>query len=139
MSLFENSILLGIIVKQSIKGTIFVYLGVLLGFITTAILFPRIYSPAENGLSKDDEVLTINGQPVSEDTKEWGGSQELLMLTVKRWGRVVAVSLNSNEHGNYFSDYVLVRNREASEKESVNFEKWLGGVKTKEDLLHRKG
>ncbi len=96
-------------------------------------------SPAENGLSKDDEVLTINGQPVSEDTKEWGGSQELLMLTVKRWGRVVAVSLNSNEHGNYFSDYVLVRNREASEKEGVNFEKWIGDVKTKGNSLHSKG
>jgi len=52
LSLFENSILLGIIVKQSVKGTIYVYLGVLLGFITTAILFPRIYSPAEVGLLK---------------------------------------------------------------------------------------
>ncbi len=52
MSLFENSILLGIIVKQSVKGTIYVYLGVLLGFITTAILFPRIYSTTEIGLLK---------------------------------------------------------------------------------------
>ena len=52
MSLFENYILLGIIVKQSVKGTIYVYLGVLLGFVTTAILFPRIYSPAEVGLLK---------------------------------------------------------------------------------------
>jgi O-antigen/teichoic acid export membrane protein len=43
---------LGIIVKQSLKGTIFVYLGVLLGFITTAILFPRIYSTTEIGLLK---------------------------------------------------------------------------------------
>ena len=52
MSLFENSILLGIIVKQSIKGTIYIYLGVLLGFITTAILFPNIYKPAQVGLLK---------------------------------------------------------------------------------------
>ena len=52
MSLFANSILLGIIVKQSVKGTIYVYLGVLLGFITTAILFPRIYSTTEVGLLK---------------------------------------------------------------------------------------
>jgi O-antigen/teichoic acid export membrane protein len=43
---------LGIIVKQSVKGTVYVYLGVLLGFITTAILFPRIYSTAEVGLLK---------------------------------------------------------------------------------------
>ena len=52
MSLFENSILLGIIVKQSVKGTIYVYLGVLLGFITTAILFPHIFSKKEIGLLK---------------------------------------------------------------------------------------
>ena len=52
MSLFANSILLGIIVKQSVKGNIYVYLGVLLGFITTAILFPRIYSTTEVGLLK---------------------------------------------------------------------------------------
>ncbi len=43
---------MGIIVKQSIKGTIYLYLGVLLGFVTTAILFPRIYSTAEVGLLK---------------------------------------------------------------------------------------
>ncbi|MCK9639580.1 MAG: polysaccharide biosynthesis C-terminal domain-containing protein [Prolixibacteraceae bacterium] len=43
---------MGIIVKQSVKGTIYVYLGVLLGFITTAILLPRIYSTTEVGLLK---------------------------------------------------------------------------------------
>ncbi len=43
---------MGIIVKQSVKGTIFVYLGVLLGFITTAILFPNIYSRTEVGFLK---------------------------------------------------------------------------------------
>jgi len=43
---------LGIIVKQSVKGTIYVYLGVLLGFITSALLFPRIYSTTEVGLLK---------------------------------------------------------------------------------------
>jgi len=52
LSLFENYILLGIIVKQSVKGTIYIYLGVLLGFVTTAILFPHIYSKAEIGLLK---------------------------------------------------------------------------------------
>lgn len=43
---------MGIIVKQSVKGTIYTYLGVLLGFITTAVLFPRIYSTEEVGLLK---------------------------------------------------------------------------------------
>lgn len=48
----ENSILLGIIANQSIKGTIYTYTGVLLGFITTAILLPRIYSTSQIGLLK---------------------------------------------------------------------------------------
>ena len=43
---------MGIIQKQAIKGTIYSYLGVLIGFITTGILFPRILTTDENGLLK---------------------------------------------------------------------------------------
>jgi len=41
---------LGVIQKQSISGTIYSYLGVLLGFITTGWLFPRILSTEQVGL-----------------------------------------------------------------------------------------
>jgi O-antigen/teichoic acid export membrane protein len=40
----------GIIQQQSIKGTIYSYLGVALGFVTVGILFPRIFSTEEVGL-----------------------------------------------------------------------------------------
>ncbi len=43
---------MGIIQKQAIKGTFYSYLGVVIGFITTAILFPRILSTDEIGLLK---------------------------------------------------------------------------------------
>jgi O-antigen/teichoic acid export membrane protein len=43
---------LGIIVKQSVKGTIYTYIGVVLGFATTGILMPRIYSTDQIGLTK---------------------------------------------------------------------------------------
>ena len=43
---------MGIIVNQSVKGTAYVYIGVLLGFITTGILLPRIYSTDQVGLLK---------------------------------------------------------------------------------------
>lgn len=43
---------MGIVFRQSLKGTIYVYIGVLLGFITTAILFPRIYTTEQVGLLK---------------------------------------------------------------------------------------
>lgn len=43
---------MGIIQTQTIKGTIYSYLGVGIGFIITAILFPRILSSEEIGLFK---------------------------------------------------------------------------------------
>jgi len=41
---------MGIIRKQSIAGTFIAYIGVILGFITTAILYPEVLSKAEIGL-----------------------------------------------------------------------------------------
>ncbi len=41
---------MGIIQKQSIKGTIYSYLGVLIGFVTTGLLFPKILLTSEIGL-----------------------------------------------------------------------------------------
>jgi O-antigen/teichoic acid export membrane protein len=43
---------LGIIQKQAIRGTIYSYLGVLVGFLTTGLLMPRVFTTAENGLLK---------------------------------------------------------------------------------------
>ncbi len=41
---------MGIIKNQSISGTIYSYVGVLLGFVTTALLYPIIFSTEEVGL-----------------------------------------------------------------------------------------
>ena len=41
---------MGIIIKQSIKGSIWSYIGVILGFITTAYLFPKYLTPDVVGL-----------------------------------------------------------------------------------------
>lgn len=43
---------MGIIKSQTIKGTVFSYAGVLLGFAISGLLLPRLFSPAENGLLK---------------------------------------------------------------------------------------
>ena len=43
---------MGIIRKQSIYGTLYSYIGVILGFVVTAILFPRILSTEQVGLLK---------------------------------------------------------------------------------------
>lgn len=43
---------MGIIVNQSVKGAIYTYIGVVLGFVIQGILFPRIYSTDQIGLTK---------------------------------------------------------------------------------------
>ena len=43
---------MGIIQKQAIKGTVYSYIGVFIGFVTTAIIFPKILSTEEIGLLK---------------------------------------------------------------------------------------
>ncbi len=43
---------MGIIYKQAARGTIYSYIGVGLGFITTALLLPQLYSTEEIGLLK---------------------------------------------------------------------------------------
>lgn len=41
---------MGIIQKQTIKGTLYAYIGVIIGFVTAGILFPRFLNPEEIGL-----------------------------------------------------------------------------------------
>ncbi len=41
---------MGIVEKQGIKGSVYSYLGTLIGFVTAGLLLPRILSPAENGV-----------------------------------------------------------------------------------------
>lgn len=41
---------MGVIIKQTIKGTIYTYLGVLIGFVTSGFLFPLFFKAEEIGL-----------------------------------------------------------------------------------------
>ena len=43
---------MGIIINQSVKGTIYTYIGVVLGFVTTGILLQQIFSTEQVGLLK---------------------------------------------------------------------------------------
>ncbi len=43
---------MGIIVNQSVKGTIYIYIGVVLGFVIQGILFPNILTTEQIGLTK---------------------------------------------------------------------------------------
>lgn len=41
---------MGVVIKQSIRATIHVYVGVVIGFITAVVVFPRIFTPEQVGL-----------------------------------------------------------------------------------------
>ena len=43
---------MGVIKKQTVRNTAYTYLGVLIGFVTTGLLFPRFLTTSENGLLK---------------------------------------------------------------------------------------
>lgn len=43
---------MGVIEKQSLRGMIHLFCGVILGFITTGLLFPKILDAKEIGLLK---------------------------------------------------------------------------------------
>src|SRR5699024_9501591 len=43
---------LGLIIRQSIKNTLISYVGIALGFVSTILLFPRILTPDEYGLTR---------------------------------------------------------------------------------------
>lgn len=49
---------MGIIVNQSVKGNIYSYIGVVLGFVTTGILLQRIFSTDQVGLTKNIVAYT---------------------------------------------------------------------------------
>jgi O-antigen/teichoic acid export membrane protein len=54
---------LGIIVNQSVKGAIYIYIGVIMGFVIQGILFPNILSKEQIGLTKIIVVYaTLVGQ-----------------------------------------------------------------------------
>ncbi len=82
-------------------------------------------SPAEKALSKDDEILTINGHSISGDINNFISLENELLLTVKRWGQMLSVSLVKDRTENYFTDYTITPNPNANILEKGNMERWL--------------
>lgn len=82
-------------------------------------------SPASYVLSKDDEIVAINGQPLPADLDQWFPELDMITLTVNRWGRVVEATIATKKEISYFPVYTIVRNPNASKEETEAFKKWL--------------
>ncbi len=121
---------MGIIKKQSISGTIYSYVGVMLGFVTTAILYPRIFSTEEVGLLRilvsysvlfaqfaglGINTVTIKLFPYFRDYKNKHHGYLGLALLVSLVGLVISLSAyillktsildDTKEGADLFSDY----------------------------------
>jgi predicted metalloprotease with PDZ domain len=82
-------------------------------------------SPAEKGMSRDDEILKIEGQTPLGELNEILSSLDEVKFTIKRSGRMVEVLLIKDNEGNYFSEYAIIRSEKADPVEKENFEKWV--------------
>ena len=115
---------MGVIQKQSIKGTAYSYIGVLLGFITSGLLFPRILSTEEIGLLRilvsysiilaQFAVLGMNSVTIKhfpyfrDESKKHHGYLGILLLVVTA-GSLLVVVFNF-----FFYDYIVQNAHEGS-------------------------
>lgn len=82
-------------------------------------------SPAETMLSKDDEIVEINGKKLEGNVNELF-NEETLILGIQRWGRGVQASLKAKSSQNgYYPVYTIELNPEASETERTARNQWL--------------
>ncbi len=82
-------------------------------------------SPAEKSLSKDDEILEINGQPPAGPLNEFLGKHPSLTLTIKRWGEILQVKIVPASTGFYYNQYTLTISPEITAEQQQRLDQWL--------------
>ncbi len=115
---------MGVIQKQSISGTIYSYAGVVLGFLTTGILFPRIFSTDEVGLLRllvsystllaqfavlGVNTVTVKLFPLFRDEEKKHHGYLGLTLLVATVGFIVTIAVYLGLH-----DYIISGSKEKS-------------------------
>ncbi|MEM9674164.1 MAG: lipopolysaccharide biosynthesis protein [Cyclobacteriaceae bacterium] len=121
---------MGIIQRQTIKSTAYIYTGVLVGFVTTALVFPRVLTPSEIGaiglLGSWSAVFaqfatlgfggaTVKFFPIFRDSKQNHQGFLFLLLSVTLGGFLIFLGLffllcpwllQSTEESPLFQDYI---------------------------------
>ncbi|HSZ25558.1 MAG TPA: hypothetical protein VK766_07575 [Cytophagaceae bacterium] len=82
-------------------------------------------SPASYSFSKGDELLQLNGSNIQGNFDEALYIRTQNNFTLKRFGRIVQISILGEENGNYFPQHQLVFNENSDEKKIGHFKKWL--------------
>ncbi len=82
-------------------------------------------SPASVGLSKDDEIIRLNDQPLQGSLNELFPVSGKIKLSVLRWGVMKEVEIEAQTKANYFPVFKIIKNETALKKEQDAFESWL--------------
>ncbi len=81
-------------------------------------------SPADRALSKEDEIIAINGQKCSESPDELLDDDHQIEITLVRRQILMTVTL-AQDSKTYFRQYQIRQRDDATEKEKGSFWKWL--------------
>jgi predicted metalloprotease with PDZ domain len=82
-------------------------------------------SPADKVLSREDELLAINGTRITENIDELLDDGPEAELTLVRRQKIMDVVI-SQDGQTYFKQYSIVQRDDASEEEKANFFRWSG-------------
>ena len=81
-------------------------------------------SPADRSLSRNDEIVAINGIQVSETPDELLEHHEVEISLMRRH-KLMSVTLKQDSQ-NYFKQYTITQREDAKAQEKENFTRWCG-------------
>ncbi len=81
-------------------------------------------SPADRALSRNDEIVAINGIQASESADEQLDYHEVEISLIRRH-QLLSVKLEQDGRG-YFRQYTIAQQQDANEQEKENFSRWCG-------------
>lgn len=81
-------------------------------------------SPADKVLSKDDEIISVNGINITNNLEHFLKDKKKVTIVIRRWGKVVERTLEIDSK-TYLKKYKIIKDEKAGEKERKTFEKWI--------------
>jgi predicted metalloprotease with PDZ domain len=81
-------------------------------------------APAEMYLSREDELVAIDGIKISSNANELTGKKQQIVVSFFRKNKLASAVLKADGKA-YYQQYKIVKNSAALNHEKMNFEKWL--------------
>jgi predicted metalloprotease with PDZ domain len=81
-------------------------------------------SPADKALTKDDEIVAVNGIKVENNIDQLIGSNNQMTLSIIRFGKFITKKIECDGKS-YLPRYSIKKRSDATEQEKINFQKWI--------------